>query len=90
MIAIIRQQIEGGHHAGDLFAQVMHLGGDIAGVKDVIAGKFFLHVRHDFQGLVVVVEQAAEMDEFFLQADLFARFRFFEKAAQEFKHIVSQ
>ena len=72
LIAIMREEIEGGHHAGDLFAQVMHLGRDIAGVKDVIAGKFFLHVRHDFQGLVVVVEEAPEMGKFFLQADLFA------------------
>jgi hypothetical protein len=86
LIAIIGEKIEGGHHVGDLFAQVMHLIGDIAGVKDVIAGKFFLHVGHNLQGLVVVVEEAAEMGKFFLQADLFAGFRFFEKAPQEFKH----
>ena len=72
--------------ASDLFTQVVHLGRDIAGVEDVIAGEFFLHVRHGFQGQVVVVEEAPEMGKFFLQADLFALFRFFEKASQEFKH----
>ncbi len=39
-----------------------------------------------FQGRLFVIEQAPEMDEFLLQADLFGRFRFFEKAPQEFKH----
>ena len=82
---MLREEIEGGHHAGDLFPQLMHLGIEIAGVKDVIAGKFFFHVRHGFQGLVVVVQEAAEMGKFFLQADLFVLFRFFEKAPQEFK-----
>ena len=86
LIAIVGEEIEGGHHGLHLFTQFMHLGRDIAGVKDVIAGKLFLHVRHGFQGLVVVVEQAPEMGEFFLQANLFALFRFFEKASQEFKH----
>jgi len=84
-IAIAREEIEATHHTGDLFIQVMDLGEEIAGVKDIIPGKFFLHVSHDFQGLIVVVQEAPEMGEFFLQADLLVLFGFFKKAAQEFK-----
>ncbi len=75
LIAIIRQEIEGGDHAADLLRpRGMTLGIEIAGVKDVIAGKFFFHVRHGFQGLVVVIQEVAEMGKFFLQEDLFVRF----------------
>ena len=83
-IAILGQEIEGSDHAADLLAQEVDAGIEIAGVEDVIAGEFFFHVRHGFQGLVVVIQEVAEMGKFILQEDFFVHF-FFQESPQEFE-----
>ena len=75
-IAPLGEQVELAHHPRDAGHQAVRLGLEITGVKEKFPGELFLHVGHDFQGLVVCRQQAAKMAELLLQAGRLVHFFF--------------
>ena len=84
-VAVLGEQVEFADHARDVAGQLLRLGVEVAGVKEVIPGELFLHVGHDFQGLVVAVHSRRKWPNFSCRRDCLVLF-FFQETPQEFEN----
>jgi hypothetical protein len=66
-------------------AQLLGLSIQIPGVEEKVPGELFLHVRHDFQGPIVAVQENTEVLKPIPEARLFVFF-IFQETPQESKH----